>query len=66
MDIPAGFFAGRTTLPKEDLTTLSVSYLVVARQSLAESVVTDIAKGLFATRQELTPVGNAREICELA
>ena len=55
MDIPAGFFAGRTTLPKEDLTTLSVSYLVVARQSLADSVVTDITKGLFAIRQELTP-----------
>ena len=55
VDIPAGFFAGRTTLPKEDLTTLSVSYLVVARKSLAESVVTDITKGLFAIRQELTP-----------
>ena len=55
VDIPAGFFAGRTTLPKEDLTTLSVSYLVVARQSLAESVVTDITKGLFAIRRELTP-----------
>src|SRR5262249_55438056 len=55
VDIPAGFFAGRTTLPKEDLPTLSVSYLVVARQSLAESVVTDITKGLFAIRQELTP-----------
>lgn len=55
VDIPAGFFAGRTTLPKEDLTTLSVSYLVVARKSLAGSVVTDITKGLFAIRQELTP-----------
>jgi TRAP transporter TAXI family solute receptor len=53
-DIPAGFFAGRTTLPKEDLTTLSVSYLVVARQSLAESVVTDFTKRFFAIRQELT------------
>jgi len=43
VDIPAGFFAGRTTLPKEDLTTLSVSYLVVARQSLAEAIALILA-----------------------
>src|SRR5258708_40236627 len=34
VDIPPGFFAGRTTLPKEDLTTLRVPCLVAGTPSL--------------------------------
>src|SRR5262249_58745472 len=47
--------AGGTNLPKEDRPRLSGEYRVVARHSVAAAVVTEITKGLFAIRQELTP-----------
>jgi TRAP transporter TAXI family solute receptor len=55
IDIPAGFFPGAPPVPKEDLSTLAVSYRLEARRNLPENVVTDLAKRLFAMRRSLQP-----------
>ena len=52
-EIKAGVFASQSTLPEEDVETISVKHYIVARKTLRENTVADFTRLLFAARQSL-------------
>ncbi len=52
-EITAGVFASQSTLPEEDVETISVKHYIVARKTLRENTVADFTRLLFAARQSL-------------
>jgi TRAP-type uncharacterized transport system substrate-binding protein len=64
LDVQSGFFKGTTTSPPEDLATLGVPHLLVARQDLSELTVAGLTKRLFAIRPALAAQTKAAEYME--
>jgi TRAP-type uncharacterized transport system substrate-binding protein len=52
-DIPKGTLRGSPPVPSEDLTTLRVSFYVVARKQLADEVAGSLADALMKARRDL-------------
>ena len=55
-DIEAGAFGGASPRPEEDLTTLAVTYRLVAKYSLPDFVVGEVARILFLAKARLISV----------
>ncbi len=55
-DIEAGAFGGAAPRPEEDLTTLAVTYRLVARYSLPDFVAGEVARLLFLAKARLISV----------
>ena len=61
IDIPAGAFKGRPKQPEEDIKTIGVSYLLMARSDLDRTTVAEATQYLFQYRPRLavmTPAAN--------
>lgn len=52
-DIPMGAFGGASPLPEEDLTTLAVTYRLVARYSLPDFVAGEVARLVMLAKARL-------------
>jgi TRAP-type uncharacterized transport system substrate-binding protein len=52
-DVPKGTLRGSPPVPSEDLTTLRVSFYVVARKQLADEVAGSLADALMKARRDL-------------
>lgn len=52
-DVPKGTVRGSPAIPQDDLTTLRTSLYLVARKSLGDEVVGDLAEALMNARREL-------------
>lgn len=52
-DIPKGTLRGAPPVPSDDLTSLRVSYFLVAHKSVDASVVTDLTQSLIGVRRDL-------------
>ncbi len=53
IDIPEGFFGAAPLLPAKDIGVLGFDYLLLARGSLDETIVSNLTKSLFALRREV-------------
>jgi TRAP-type uncharacterized transport system substrate-binding protein len=52
-DVPKGTFRGSPPVPGDDVTTLKVSYYLVAKKELDADLVTDLTKELLNARRDL-------------
>jgi TRAP transporter TAXI family solute receptor len=52
-DVPKGTLRGSPPVPSDDLTTLRVSFYVVARKKLDNDLVTDLTEALMKARRDL-------------
>lgn len=52
-DVPKGTLRGSPAIPQDDLTTLRTSLYLVARKSLGDELVGDLAEALMNARREL-------------
>lgn len=52
-DIPKGTLRGAPPIPSDDLTSLRVSYFLVAHKSVDADVVTDLTQSLIGVRRDL-------------
>jgi TRAP-type uncharacterized transport system substrate-binding protein len=52
-DVPKGTLRGSPPIPSDDLTTLRVSFYVVARKDLDNDLVTDLTESLMNARRDL-------------
>jgi TRAP-type uncharacterized transport system substrate-binding protein len=52
-DVPKGTLRGSPPIPADDLTTLKVSFYVVARKTLDNDLVTDLTEDLMKARRDL-------------
>jgi TRAP-type uncharacterized transport system substrate-binding protein len=52
-DIPKGTLRGAPAVPDDDVTTLRVSYYLVANRHLSTNVVADLAKKIMSVRRDL-------------
>jgi hypothetical protein len=52
-DIPKGTLRGAPPVPDDDVTTLRVSYYLVANRHLSTNVVADLAKKIMSVRRDL-------------
>jgi TRAP-type uncharacterized transport system substrate-binding protein len=52
-DVPKGTLRGSPPVPSDDLTTLRVSFYLVARKTLDNDLVTDLAQALMNARRDL-------------
>jgi TRAP-type uncharacterized transport system substrate-binding protein len=52
-DVPKGTLRGSPPVPGDDLTTLRVSFYLVARKTLDNDLVTDLAQALMNARRDL-------------
>jgi TRAP-type uncharacterized transport system substrate-binding protein len=52
-DVPKGTLRGSPPIPADDLTTLRVSFYVVAKKSLDNDLVTDLTEDLMKARRDL-------------
>ena len=52
-DVPKGTLRGSPPIPADDLTTLRVSFYVVAQKSLDNDLVTDLTEDLMKARRDL-------------
>jgi TRAP transporter TAXI family solute receptor len=53
-DVPKGTFRGSPPVPADDVTTLKVSYYLVAKKELDADLVTELTKELMNVRRDLT------------
>ena len=52
-DIPKGTLRGAPPVPSDDLTSLRVSYFLVANKSVSNGAITDLAQSLVDVRRDL-------------
>ena len=52
-DVPKGTFRGSPPVPAEDVTTLKVSYYLVAKKALDADLITELTKELMNVRRDL-------------
>ena len=54
-DVPKGTLRGSPPIPSDDLTTLQVTYYLVAQKKLDNDLITDLTQSLMNARRDLLP-----------
>ena len=54
-DVPKGTLRGSPPIPSDDLTTLRVTYYLVAQKKLDNDLITDLTQSLMNARRDLLP-----------